>query len=235
MMFKKFILLFIIFILILPSILSYASSQTMEDSNNSSKQNFIFKLLKLRFNLGFLEKLSMGRYFIRQLRPPVAIRAYPASVNLRYLNETIFEIGGKNENETDWVPMVKVGGGWDWAWLNSRVIFSFKLVPPENTSMDIWNVQFEPEYLIMDPNKENMNWPGALTPFKTNVTIMLKPSVDPRIVTQDVILKVNIVREEALNKFSILSPPKFPMKYKDEYLEKVKDMGIKNPYWDTSY
>ena len=232
---NKLIGVVIIFILILPSISLNASSKLLEENNNSTRESFIHKLLRLRFNLGFLEKLTLGRYFTRQLRPPVAIQAYPASVNLRYLNETIFQIGGKNENQTEWVSMVKVAGSWDWAWLNTRIIFSFQFVPPENTSMDIWNVQFDPEYLIIDPNKENMNWTGWDTPFKTNVTIMLKPNVDPRIVTQDVILKVNIVREELLNKFGILSPPKYPIKYKDEYIEKVKEMGIRNPYWDTTY
>jgi len=221
----KILVLILVFILIIPSISSIALSQE-GNSNDVSKESIIYKLLRLRFNLGFLYNLKMGRYFVLQVRPPTPIQAYPESVSLRYLNLTTFQIGGKNINKTGWNSMVATANGWSWAWMDKEIIFHFEFVPPENTSNDIWNVQFDPEYLILKPNRKDLNWPGAETPFKTNVTIMLKPSVDPSIVTQDTVLKVNILKTEVLDKIGLLKgAPEFVKTHNEEYMQKCKETG----------
>ncbi len=234
---KKLFAFFLILILILPLIsLNAASSETEEENVDSSERPFLLDLLlKLRFRLGFLGNIGMGRYFVRQLRPPVPIQPYPDTISLNYLNKTTFQIGGKDPVTLEWDPLVKVGGTWDWAWMTSSVIFTFEFVPPENAEEDVFNVVFDPEKLVMKTNKENLDWPGAEQPFKTNVTIMLKPSVDPTYPTQDIVLKVNIVREEVLDKLRLLSAPKFAKTHKEEYFEKAENMGVP-PYWtDINY
>jgi hypothetical protein len=234
MLTKKIFAFALVFVLFLPSIssnvLSWGANENTETNKNSG---LIWKLLKLRFDLGFLNSFSLGRYFYRQLRPPVAIQAYPDAVDLRYLNETVFNIGGKNPVTLEWEPMIKVAGSWSFAWLNPRIIFSFEFVPPEDAPGDVWNVQFEPNEIIMDTNKENLDWPGADTPFKTNVTIFLKPSADPTYPSQDVVLKVNIVREEVLDHLRILSgSPKWVRTDLDLYKEKMNAMDPDQyQYW----
>jgi hypothetical protein len=120
----KILVLILVFILILPSISLVASSK-VGNGNDGSRDGIIHKLLRLRFNLGFLDNLKMGRYFVLQMRPPTPIQAYPESVSLRYLNETTFQIGGKNINNTDWRSMVAIAGGWNWAWMSTRIVFYF--------------------------------------------------------------------------------------------------------------
>lgn len=234
MLMKKFFIFFIILIILLPSIsLNVASlengDETDESNNNSPLIDF---LLKLRFRLGFWKTFGFGRYFVRQLRPPVPIQPYPSTVTLDYLNKTTIQIGGKNPETGEWEKLVKISGTWDWGWMSPSVIFTFEFVPPEDAEDDVFNVIFDPEKLVMRTNKNNLNWPGAEQPLKTNMTIMLKPSVDPTFPTRDIVLKVNIVREEVLDKFRILSgPPKYAKT--QEYLEKINDLGVPNPYWDT--
>ena len=223
----KILALILVFILILPSISLVASSQG-GNGNGVSSKSLIYKLLKLHFDLRFLKSLSMGKYFIQQLRPPTPIQSYPESVSLRYLNETTFQIGGKNINNTDWNSLVFLAGTWNWAWMDKKVVFYFKFVPPDNKSKDIWNVFFDPPQLTLNTNTKDLNWPGAETPFKTNVTIMLKPSVDPSIVTQDTVLKVNVVKEEVMDKFALLKGvPEFVKTHKGEYIQKCTEEGVK--------
>ena len=85
----------------------------------------------------------------------------------------------------------------------------------------------------MKTSKEHLDWPGALTPFRTNVTIMLKPSADPTYPTQDVVLKVNIVREEALDHLRILTgSPRWVRTNLKEYQEKMNAMDPdRYQYW----
>jgi hypothetical protein len=199
MLTKKIIVFLLIFSLILPTIsVNVLSRSATDDSSSNSNRGLMWRLLRMRFNIGFIDPLMLGRYFYRQLRPPVPIQSYPDAVDLRYLDNITFNIGGKNAKTLEWEPMIKVAGHWSWAWFNPRTIYTFEFVPPEDAPGDVWNVQFDPEKLIMDTNMENLEWPGAEQPFKTNVTIMLKNSLDPTYPTQDVILKVNIVREEVL-------------------------------------
>jgi len=238
MLIKKLLVFLIILVLILPSISLNVLSQTGSNNADSNKNlGLIMRLLKLRFDLGFIERFYMGKYFIIQFRPPVPIQAYPDAVDLRYLNETLIYIGGKNPETLEWEPMVKVAGGWSWAWWNPRTIYTFEFVPPEDAPGDVWNVQFDPEKLVMDTNTENLIWPGAEQPFKTNVTIMLKPSLDPTYPSQDVVLKVNIVREEVLDHLRIVSgAPKWVKNNLDEYVEKQKSLyPDRTPIWNKGY
>ena len=222
---KKLLAFALIFILIFPSISLNASSQEESDNKSNNEDTIIHKLLRLRFNIGFIE--PFGRYFMRQLRPPVPIQAYPESVSLKYLNETTFMIGGRNKDNTDWEKVIKLAGTWNWAWMNRQIVYTFEFVPPENTSKDIWNVEFNPEKIVLIPNRKNLDWPGAEAPLRTNVSIMLKPNVDPRIVTQDVVLKVNIVREEVLDKLGILKGvPEFVRTHKEEYIRKCEELDV---------
>ncbi len=231
---KKLFVFLIIFILLIPSISSNALSQTGQDNDDSSKRPIIDRLLKLRFRLGFLGTIQQGRYFYQQLRPPVAIQSFPSAVDLRYLNEKNIQIGGKNPDTLEWEPMIKVAGSWAWAWFNPKIIYSFEFVPPEDAPGDVWNVQFDPEYLIMDTNKENLDWPGAEDPFKTNVTIMLKTSADPTYPSQDVVLKVNVIREELIDYLRILQgEPKWVRTHQKEFIEKMNDLDPDKPkYWN---
>ena len=221
MILKKLIVSVLIFFLLFPSI-SFTVSSQQENSNES----LFYKFLRLRFSLGWLDALKMGRYFTYQMRPPIPIQAHPEAISINYLNETDFIIGGMKQDKSGWESLVKVGGTWSWAWMNTLVKFSFEFVPPENSSEDVWNVIFDPKELIMKPNKKNLDWPGAFTPFKTNVSIMLKPGVDPRVVTQDVVLKVNIRREEVLDKLGILTMPSFVTDYPEQYKQKCEEIGV---------
>jgi hypothetical protein len=224
---KLLVLIFVIFI-ILPSI-SFSVSSQEEISNNS----LAYEFLRFRFDLGWegvTEKntllKSKGKYFSYQMRKPVPIQPHPESISINYLNETTFIIGGFNEDKGDWEPLVSVAGTWNWAWMMKLVKFSFEFVPPENASEDVWNVIFNPNELIIKPNQNNLNWLGWDTPFKTNVTIMLKPGVDPRDVTQDIVLKVNIRRTDILDKLQLWHLPAYVNDYKEEYIQKCEDIGV---------
>jgi len=231
---KTLVIIIILFFINTCSTSSIAFFQTEFENNDSNKSpNLIKFILKKRFDLGWREFLSIGRYFYRQLRPPVAIQAYPDAVDLRYLNKTVFQIGGKNNVTGEWEPMVKVANGWDWAWWGPKTIFSFEFISSEGISKDVWNVQFDPEQLIMDTYMDTLDWPGAEDPFRTNVTIMLKPSVDPTYPTQDVVLKFNVIRTLTLNHIRMISgSPKWVRTHKQEYIEKQKKLyPNKTPYW----
>ena len=121
--------------------------------------------------------------------------------------------------------MVKIAGPWSWGWMNTLVRYSFEVVSIENSSKDLWNIEFEPKAIEMRPNRKNMNWIGAEAPFKTNVSIMLKSNdVDPSIFTQDIVLKINVVREEIIDKLGILKGvPEFIKTDHDEYIKKEKE------------
>jgi hypothetical protein len=238
MMLKKLITFLIIFILILPSFtLNVFSESTSDEDESDNSLRILMFLLKMRFNAGFLTTLNLGRYFYRQFRPPVAIQAYPDAIDLRYLNLTKFEIGGKNPDTLEWEKMVKVAGGWDFAFFNPQVTYYFEFVPPEDSPEGAWNVQFDPPQLLMKTNKENLDWPGAEDDFRTNVSIQLKPSVDPNYPTQDVVLRFNIVREEALDHLRILTgSPKWARTQKQLYLEKSEEMDPdRTPFWKSPF
>ena len=233
---KKIILCIgLLFLFLSTNIISPCASSKNLVENDDSNQNLklIMLLLKLRFRLGYLENIYSGKYFYLQYKPPVAIQAYPDAIDLSYLNETIFQIGGKNPDTQEWETMIKVAGGWDWAWWNPQIIFYFEFVPPEDSPPGAWNVQFDPPQVLMRTNKENLNWPGAEDPFKTNIKIMLKPSEDATYPTHDVVLKFNIVREEILDKARIRSgAPKWADPQNQEYIEKQLEVDPdKTPYW----
>jgi hypothetical protein len=233
-MLKKLITILIILILLLPSITFNVLSESTSTQNESDNRlRVIMFLLKTRFNAGFLKIFSLGRYFYRQFRPPVAIQAYPDAIDLRYLNLTKFQIGGKNPDTQEWEKMIKVAGGWDFAFFNPQITYYFEFVPPEDSPPGAWNVQFDPPQVLMKTNLENLDWPGAEDDFKTNVSIQLKPSIDPNYPTQDVVLKVNIVREEALTHLRILSgEPKWVRTHHEEYLQKSEEMDPGgDPFW----
>jgi len=238
MLTKKLIAILLIFCFIFPSIsMNVLASSQNDQSESDNHLRLIMKLLQIRFNGGFLDSLSLGRYFYRQLRPPVAIQAYPDAVDLRYLNETVFQIGGKNNVTGEWEKMIKVAGGWDFAWLNPQITFYFEFVPPVDAPDGVWNVIFDPPQVLMKTSKTDLDWFGAETPFRTNVTIQLKPSVDPTYPTQDVVLKFNIVREEALNHIRILSgTPRWIRTDKELYIEKMNEMDPDlYKYWDSFF
>lgn len=234
----KILAIAIVFILLIPSISSVASSKGGSSSGDSN-ESLSHKLLRLRFNFGsMLPGIPvLGRYFILQQIPPTPIQAFPPSVSLTYLNQTTFIIGGKNpKNTSQWQSMVGVAMGWSWGWMDREIIFHFEFVPPSNTSEDIWNVEFNPEYLYLYPNRNNLNWFGAETPFKTNVKITLKPNINPSIVTKDTILMVNINKTEVMDKIGILKgSPRYTSKYNAEYVQKAKEIGEPNIYFETPF
>ena len=235
---KKLLGIILVILLVLPSLslnaLSKENNNYEATNNEPTQETLIKKLLRLRLNLGSIP--GLGRYFVQQLRPPVAIQAYPSTVNLTYNKKIYFEIGGKDPQTNEWERMVKLAGTWSWAWASKIIKFSFEVVPIDNTSMDVWNIEFNPELIQMYPNRYNLEWPGAYDPFMTNVSVRLKPNVDPRIVTQDVVLKINVIREEISDKISFLKgAPEFIKKYRDEYIQKEEEIGGKAWFADPSY
>jgi len=232
---RKILVFFIISLLICINIVSSnALSKKMIRNNDSDKNlDLIMFFLRLRFRLGFRELLYSGRYFYLQYRPPVSIQAYPDVIDLKYLNKTTFQIGGKNPETLEWETMIKVAGGWSWAWWSPQITYYFEFIPPEGSQEGVWNVQFDPPLLLMKTNRENLNWTGAEDPFKTNVIIMLKPSVDSAYPTHDVVLRFNIIREETLDHLRILyGAPKWVRTQKEEYIEKQKEIDpLNEPYW----
>jgi len=230
---KKLLALIIIFILILPSIALNASSRTGEQNNDSSK-TLIDKLLKLRFKIGTSIR-GISRWYVVQLRPPTPIQAYPNTVNLKYLNETTITIGGKIPSG-EWDNLVGVSGTWDWGWMDNSISYTFEFVPPEDAPKDVWIANFDPKTIAMYPNKKDMNWPGADTPFKTNLTLTLNPSADPYHPTQDLNIKINVIREEVVgSRLTFLTPPTYPLTHTEEYLEKTKDQKVRSFYPASLY
>ena len=217
---------------LIPSISLNASSLQGEENEDSSKQSLIEKLLEIRFRIGygfFGLFPGVGRWFVYQIRPPVPIQAHPGTVNLEYLNETTIIIGGKIPGTDEWEVLINIAGGWDWAWMTQSTSYEFEFVPPEGFE-DVWIAKFDPKIITLTPNKKNMDWPGALTPFKTNLTLKLNPSADPNYPTQDVILKVNVIREEVGDLLRFISPPTYPRTFREEYLERTADQYR---YFDT--
>ena len=172
---KKIILcISLLFLFLSTNIISpLVSSKNIVDNNDSDKNlKLIMRLLRFRFNIGFRQELYSGRYFYLQYRPPVAIQAYPDAIDLKYLNKTTFQIGGFNKTLNKWETMIKVSGGWSWSWFNPQISYYFEFIPPKDAPEGVWNVQFDPPVLIMKTNKDNLDWPGAEDPFRTNVTII---------------------------------------------------------------
>ena len=238
---KKLVVIILLIILILPSLSLNALSKeenntVLSNSDEPTNDGIIKNLLRLRFNIG---SFPGCRYFVQQLFPPVPIQAYPEAISLNYYNKTYFEIGGKNENGTEWEKLVKLAMGYSWGWMTRLTRFSFEVVPPENSSMDVWNIEFYPPSIEMQANRENMEWFGAETPLKTNVSIRLKSNIDPSIVTQDVVLKINIMREEVIDLLRIAKGiPEYAKKTSEQYEEYIKkehELGFTNPYWSKPF
>jgi len=229
---KKSLALIILFILILPSISLNALSQAEENDNNSPK-TIIDKLLELRFKIG-TAIAGISRWKVMQLKPPTPIQAYPETVNLKYLNETTIIIGGKNPDALDeWNTLINISGGWDWGWMDQSISYTFEFVPPEDAPKDVWIANFDPPRITASPNKKNMDWPGANTPFKTNLTLTLNPSADPYYPTQDVNIKVNVIKEEVSpGRLTYLFPPAYPLTHTEEYLQKTE--GRRRYFYPTS-
>ena len=235
---RKLIIFLLVFILMFSSLSSGVLSKNEEINNepaaDGAPDGIIKNLLQLRFTLGSMIQ-GLSRYSVLQLRPPVAIQAYPESINLTYNKKMHVEIGGKNPETGEWEKMIKIAGPWSWGWMNSIVRYSFEVASDDNTSEDILkilNIRFDPEILKMEPNRNNLNWPGAEAPFKTNMTISLNPNIDPSVIPEDFVLKINVIREEAIDKIGILrGVPDCIKNNHDEYLEKEKELGIKNPYF----
>ncbi len=216
--------------------LNYLSDQPEEDDTEQSSftEQMIKELLRLRFQLGSIQ--GVGKYFYNQFRPPVAFQPFPNSVIVDYNEQKYFEIAAKNPDTGEYQKLITLANTYAWGWMNKKVAFSFEVVKEDNSSLDLWNIQFEPKTLEMFPNRDNLNWPGADLPLKTNVSIMLKSNdVDPSVFTQDIVLKVNIIREEALDKFGILrGVPDYVMDNREEYLKKQEELGAP-PFFTSAF
>ena len=226
---KKLLGLLLIIMIILPSlsfnILAKENNTNESTNNESSKESLIEFLLRKRFEAGSLR--GIGKFFVQQLRPPVALQAYPSTLSLSYNERKYFEIGGKSRKTNDWIKMGRLSGGYNFGWTSRLIKFKFELAEMDNSSMDVWNVEFDPEVLQMYPSRKTVFWPGADQPFKTNVSIMLKPNVDPRIATQDTVLKINIIKEELADKIGILKgTPEYVFTQREEYIKKCEEVGL---------
>jgi len=166
------------------------------------------KFLDFRFRIG---TAMMGtRYFNFQLFEPVSVRSYPEAVDIEYLNETTIEIGAKNpENPDEWRLLLNTINGYDWGWIYNSVSFRFELLLPENISQDALTYRFDPEIVSISPNTKNLDWKGIDEVLKTNLTLELKPSGDSTNPTQDMILKVKVIRIDVSNPRNMRFAPEF--------------------------
>ena len=109
--------------------------------------------------------------------------------------------------------------------MNTKIVFSFDVDTDNNPLMDNLIIDFYPRVLEITPNRHDLDWDGAETPFKTRASIMLKKDVDPRLVTQDFVLKINVTRTESIDKLGILQGlPEYITKDKEEYIKKEKEL-----------
>ncbi len=246
---KKVFVILCIFFLLLPllSVQSFAQDEnvnndTTNDSTNAQDEtSLINQLLKLRFRITYFPFLKLGPYYVRQLRPPVPIQASSSTITVRYNEKSYFDIGGVNPDTGEYEKMILVAGPYSFGWLNKKVAFSFEVEEFENSSMDVWSVEFDPPVIELYPNRKNLDWPGAEIPLRTNVSIMLNSNnVDPSNLPQDTILKINIVREELLDKAGILrGTPDYGQKRLhpelfEEYVKKETEIGAE-PYFKTGF
>jgi len=227
---KKIIVLLLVIFLIIPSLslnsIAEKNNVTDESSDADSDQTTLLQeYLRLRFRLGYLPNMYMGKYFYNQIMPPTPIQSSVNSVTLKYNKKTYFDIGAIDPDTGNWTKMISLASGYSWGWMNKKISYSFELAPFENSSMDAWNIQFDPPIIELYSNRNNLNWPGADSILKTNVSIMLKSdNVDPSLFTQDIVLKVNIIREELLDKMSTLKgPPDYIFNDYENYLQKERE------------
>ena len=90
-MMRRILGMILVVFLILPTLSLTAISQEINSyeepfiqtsPEQQDRESFIEFLISQRFNLGYFPGLKTGKYFIRQLRPPVPIQASPGAITL---------------------------------------------------------------------------------------------------------------------------------------------------------
>ncbi|MDG6219148.1 MAG: hypothetical protein QCI00_06885 [Candidatus Thermoplasmatota archaeon] len=205
----------------------------IQTSSEQQDVGILNSVLWLRYRAGFFGKLKMGKYFIIQSIPPIPIESFPSAVSLNYYDKTYFDIGAQNLETGEWEKLILLAAGYDFGWMNKKLSFYFEVVPFEN--MDVWNIEFDPPVLEIYPNRQNLDWPGADLLLKTNVSIMLKSNVtDPSMFTQDILLKINIWRESALDKYGLLrGTPEYVIRDYEEYARKQEELDTGTIYFEN--
>jgi len=206
---KKYLLtFFILFIIFSSSTFASIASSSVSQEEDKIWEKVLDVLFRLRFKMGLRQ--YVGRYFNYQLFEPTVFRSFPEVVEIGYLNETQIIIGAKNpKNPDEWLRLYQKIGGFDWGWVYSAVTFRFDLEFPENISKDAFSYRFEPESLTIGPNTKNLDWLDLDLLLKTNLTITLKPSNDPNLPIQDIILYVKITRTDFSHINTLLSLPDY--------------------------
>ncbi|MCK4995446.1 MAG: hypothetical protein KAR55_01040 [Thermoplasmatales archaeon] len=231
---KKYLLtFFILFIIFSSSTFASTASSSVSQEEDKIWEKVLDALFRLRFKLGLRQ--YVGRYFNYQLMEPTVFRSYPEVVEVEYLNETQVIIGAKNpKNKEEWLPIYQKIAGFDWGWIYSAVTFRFDLEFPENISKDAFSYRFEPESLTIGPNTKNLDWVGVDLVLKTNLTITLKPSNDPNLPIQDIILYVKVTRTDFSHINTLLRLPDYlsgrNFKNFQEELDEVAAFGNKS-FW----
>jgi len=180
------------------------------------------KILRILFEVLAGKKILppyMAPYSYFRMIDPLPVKAYPNVVNLAYLNQTEIVIGAKT-GSNEWQSLINLSGGLTWGWFYQSLSFRFELLPPEDSPPGAWIANFEPKIITLEPSKITTDWKA--TPYdalKTKLTLRLNPSVDPNYPTQDVVLKVKVIRKEVIG--SILTPPKYPTEFFSSPITKI--------------
>jgi uncharacterized membrane protein YciS (DUF1049 family) len=243
---KRMLSMILVFFLIIPSLSLTTIAQEeniyeqvfiQTSSEQENQISFIKRLLRARIEyFGYFPSMRRGKYYVYQYMPPVPIQASPGALVLDYNKDTYFDIGARDPDTGEWLGIISQAlGGYDWGWMSKKTAFSFEIEPFEN--MDVWNIQFDPPVIELHTSKKSLDWPGSDQLLKTNVSIRLNPNVtDPSMFTQDIVLRINIWREQTMDKLSILSgAPSYAYLSSpdyEEYTQKQKELGI-DPYFKT--
>jgi len=252
---KYFLVFFILFIMISPTIVlsSEISSNNESDENYSSNNNILSSQLtkdsegnsfgyiknildwffKIRFKIGNIQYI--GRYYNFQITEPTPVKSFPETVDLEYLNKTNIVIGGRDpRNPENWQTLLRLIGGYNWGWIFNSVSFRFELELPEDSPPGAWSYRFDPEIITISPNKKNLDWGGINEVLKTNLSVNIVPPYSSTYPTQDVVLKVKVIRREVSNPRNMRFAPAYVNIFNLPKNKKILDEDTKAAQGDES-
>ncbi|RLF26439.1 MAG: hypothetical protein DRN01_04705, partial [Thermoplasmata archaeon] len=194
-------------ILLFSSLLSAAIAEPSDET--AKKDRFLDKVFRKIFQIGSASFMMPWFNFV--LVEPQPIRAYPNTIDLKYLNQTTIQIGLRNETTGEWADkqetIEKIVGGYSWGWIYQAISFEFELVTPNDSPSNAWIANFDPKIITVVPNRKTTDWSVSAPFFRTNLTLTLNPSADPKYPTQDVNLTVRIIRKDVNG--GMWLPPKY--------------------------
>ncbi|MEF8878927.1 MAG: hypothetical protein V5A64_00870 [Candidatus Thermoplasmatota archaeon] len=157
------ILLILCFNFFVPATTASPEDENPEETtveNNPETNRLIDSLMMFRF--GFPYKLmengigspmmlsKIYPWIIFRLQEPAFFEAIPNNIDLRYLNDTVIEIGMLNENKTDWTTNPP-----KWP-LADREYYTFDLELPEGIPEDAIQYHFYPNNILVPGDGKKM-------------------------------------------------------------------------------